>query len=120
MLRDGSFMVIAKASEEKVLVAGRRKWGPPDADDARRARGSLGRRADPDGAAGRPFRPHAALSTSPGFLGANRQIQAPASARLLPRLLSSCSSLRWVSPLFFQVVIDKVLVHRFAHHARRG
>jgi subfamily B ATP-binding cassette protein HlyB/CyaB len=108
MLRDGSFMVIAKASDEKVLVqspqTGRpelmtcdelaRVWDGGLILMARRAGLSdLARRFDVT-----------------WFLGAIQKYR-----RLLGEVLVASFFLQLfalVAPLFFQVVIDKVLVHR--------
>jgi subfamily B ATP-binding cassette protein HlyB/CyaB len=108
MLRDGTFMVIAKASDEKVLVqspqTGRpelmtcdelaRVWDGGLILMARRAGLSdLARRFDVT-----------------WFLGAIQKYR-----RLLGEVLVASFFLQLfalVAPLFFQVVIDKVLVHR--------
>ena len=92
MLRDGSFMVIAKASDDKVLVQSPQAPAP-GADDARRAVRDLGRRPDPDDPARRALRPRRAVSTSPGS-SARSANTAGCSARCWsPR--SSSSSSRW-------------------------
>ncbi|WP_234682575.1 type I secretion system permease/ATPase [Bradyrhizobium monzae] len=108
MLRDGSFMVIAKASADKVLVQSPQAQRPVfmERDElcalwdgglilmARRAGLSdLGRRFD--------------ITWFIGAIGKYR--------RLLGEVVAASFFLQLfalVSPLFFQVVIDKVLVHR--------
>jgi len=108
MLRDGGFMVIAKASADKVLVQSPQAQRPVmmDRDElcaiwdgglilmVRRAGLSdLGRHFD-----------------ITGFIGAIGKYR-----RLLGEVLAASFFLQLfalVSPLFFQVVIDKVLVHR--------
>ncbi|AHY51066.1 type I secretion system permease/ATPase [Bradyrhizobium japonicum] len=108
MLRDGSFMVIAKASADKVLVQSPQARGPVlmERDElcaiwdgglilmARRARLSdLGRHFD--------------ITWFIAAIGKYR--------RLFGEVLAASFFLQLfalVSPLFFQVVIDKVLVHR--------
>ena len=108
MLRDGSFMVIAKASADKVLVQSPQAQRPVlmERDElcaiwdgglilmARRAGLSdLGRHFD--------------ITWFIGAIGKYR--------RLLGEVLAASFFLQLfalVSPLFFQVVIDKVLVHR--------
>ncbi|WFU69036.1 type I secretion system permease/ATPase [Bradyrhizobium sp. CB2312] len=108
MLRDGSFMVIAKATTDKVLVQSPQAQRPVfmERDElvalwdgslilmARRAGLSdLGRRFD--------------ITWFIGAIGKYR--------RLLGEVVAASFFLQLfalVSPLFFQVVIDKVLVHR--------
>ncbi|QOZ68736.1 type I secretion system permease/ATPase [Bradyrhizobium arachidis] len=108
MLRDGSFMVIAKATADKVLVQSPQAQRPVfmERDElvalwdgslilmARRAGLSdLGRRFD--------------ITWFIGAIGKYR--------RLLGEVVAASFFLQLfalVSPLFFQVVIDKVLVHR--------
>ena len=108
MLRDGSFMVIAKASDEKVLVQ-----SPQTRRPVLMTRDEL--RAIWDGGLILMAR-RAGLSDLTRrfditwFLGAIRKYQ-----RLLGEVLVASFFLQLfalVSPLFFQVVIDKVLVHR--------
>ena len=107
-LRDGTFMIIAKASEEKVLVQ-----SPSDRRPVLMTRGELGEIWD--GGLILMAR-RAGLSDLTRrfditwFLGAIRKYK-----RLLGEVLVASFFLQLfalVSPLFFQVVIDKVLVHR--------
>ena len=107
-LRDGRFMVVAKASEDKVLVQSPQDSRPTlmtraellevwDGDlilTTRRAGLSdIGRRFDVS-----------------WFLGAIHKYRHLLSEVLLASFFLQLFAL--VSPLFFQVVIDKVLVHR--------
>ena len=77
MLRDGSFMVIAKASDDKVLVQ-----SPATPRPVLMTRdelcGDLGRRTDPDDAARRAVRPRAPLRH---HLVPRRDREIPAAAR---------------------------------------
>jgi ATP-binding cassette, subfamily B, bacterial HlyB/CyaB len=108
LLRDGTFMVIAKASEEKVLVQ-----SPRDRRPLLMTRGELAEIWD----GGLILMARRAGLTDltrrfdiTWFLGAIRKYK-----RLLGEVLvaSFCLQLfALASPLFFQVVIDKVLVHR--------
>src|SRR4051794_29576578 len=107
-LRDGGFMVVAKASDDKVLVQ-----SPQDARPALMARDEL--LAIWDGGLILMTR-RAGLSDLgrrfdlTWFLGAIHKYR-----RLLGEVLVASFFLQTfalVSPLFFQVVIDKVLVHR--------
>ena len=108
MLRDGSFMVIAKASADKVLVQSPQAQRPVlmERDElcaiwdgglilmTRRARLSdLGRRFD--------------ITWFIGAIGKYRRLFGEVVAASFFLQLFAL-----VSPLFFQVVIDKVLVHR--------
>ena len=107
-LRDGSFMVVAKAAEEKVLVQ-----SPQDSRPALMTRAELG--AIWDGALILMTR-RAGLSDIgrrfdiTWFLGAIHKYRHLLSEVLVASFFLQVFAL--VSPLFFQVVIDKVLVHR--------
>ena len=70
----------------------------------------LGRRLDPDGAARRPVRPRRAASISPGSSARSANTGGCSARCWSPSFFLQLFAL--VSPLFFQVVIDKVLVHR--------
>ena len=107
-LRDGGFMVVAKASEDKVLVK-----SPQDSRPALMTRAELLEVWDGDlilttrraglSDIGRRF-------DVTWFLGAIHKYRHLLSEVLLASFLLQLFAL--VSPLFFQVVIDKVLVHR--------
>jgi ATP-binding cassette, subfamily B, bacterial HlyB/CyaB len=108
MLRDGTFMVIAKASDEKVLVQSPQTGHPELMTRDELARvwdGGLilmARRAGLSDLARR--------FDVTWFLGAIQKYR-----RLLGEVLVASFFLQLfalVAPLFFQVVIDKVLVHR--------
>ena len=107
-LRDGSFMVVAKAAEEKVLVQ-----SPQDSRPALMTRAELG--AIWDGGLILMTR-RAGLSDIgrrfdiTWFLGAIHKYRHLLSEVLVASFFLQVFAL--VSPLFFQVVIDKVLVHR--------
>jgi subfamily B ATP-binding cassette protein HlyB/CyaB len=107
MLRDGSFMIIAKAGEEKVLVQ------PPHARPTVMTREELA--AIWDGGLILMAR-RAGLTDLTRrfdiswFLGAIRKYKRLLGEVLLASFFLQLFAL--VSPLFFQVVIDKVLVHR--------
>jgi ATP-binding cassette, subfamily B, bacterial HlyB/CyaB len=107
-LRDGRFMVVAKASEDKVLVQ-----SPQDSRPALMTRAELLEVWDGDlilttrraglSDIGRRF-------DVSWFLGAIHKYRHLLSEVLLASFFLQLFAL--VSPLFFQVVIDKVLVHR--------
>ena len=107
-LRDGGFMVVAKAAEEKVLVQ-----SPQDSRPALMTRAELG--AIWDGGLILMTR-RAGLSDIgrrfdiTWFLGAIHKYRHLLSEVLVASFFLQVFAL--VSPLFFQVVIDKVLVHR--------
>jgi len=107
-LRDGSFMVVAKAAEAKVLVQ-----SPQDSRPALMTRAELG--AIWDGGLILMTR-RAGLSDIgrrfdiTWFLGAIHKYRHLLSEVLVASFFLQVFAL--VSPLFFQVVIDKVLVHR--------
>jgi ATP-binding cassette, subfamily B, bacterial HlyB/CyaB len=107
-LRDGSFIVVAKAAEEKVLVQ-----SPQDSRPALMTRAELG--AIWDGGLILMTR-RAGLSDIgrrfdiTWFLGAIHKYRHLLSEVLVASFFLQVLAL--VSPLFFQVVIDKVLVHR--------
>jgi ATP-binding cassette, subfamily B, bacterial HlyB/CyaB len=108
LLRDGSFMVIAKASEEKVLAQ-----SPGDRRPMLMTRGELTEIWD----GGLILMARRAGLTDltrrfdiTWFLGAIRKYKRLLGEVLLASFFLQLFAL--VSPLFFQVVIDKVLVHR--------
>ena len=107
-LRDGGFMLLAKATEDKVLVQS------PQTGPVLMTREEFVAVWDGglilDGPPGRPGGRRAAASTSAGSWARSTSTAACWARCWSPR--SSCSSSRLISPLFFQVVIDKVLVHR--------
>src|SRR5215470_8679284 len=107
-LRDGSFMVVAKAGEEKVLVQ-----SPQDLRPALMTEAELG--AVWDG--GLILMTRRAELSDIGcrfditwFLGAIHKYRYLFGEVLVASFFLQLFAL--VSPLFFQVVIDKVLVHR--------
>jgi subfamily B ATP-binding cassette protein HlyB/CyaB len=108
VLRDGTFMIIAKASEEKVLVQ-----SPGDRRPTLMTRGELAEIWD----GGLILMARRAGLTDltrrfdiTWFLGAIRKYKRLLGEVLLASFFLQLFAL--VSPLFFQVVIDKVLVHR--------
>src|SRR5690349_21289563 len=108
VLRDGSFMVIAKAGEEKILVQ-----SPWDQRPALMTRSELD--AIWDG--GLILMARRASLSDLGrrfdiswFLGAINKYRALLGEVLVASFFLQLFAL--VSPLFFQIVIDKVLVHR--------
>ncbi len=108
LLRDGTFMIIAKASEEKVLVQ-----SPGDRRPTLMTRGELAEIWD----GGLILMARRAGLTDltrrfdiTWFLGAIRKYKRLLGEVLLASFFLQLFAL--VSPLFFQVVIDKVLVHR--------
>ena len=109
ILKDGSYLLLGKVGDDKLLAQAPLEPRPRRAE-ARGAGSDLGRAHGADDQAALADRSGAALRR---HLVHGRHPQVPPSPGRGPAgARSSCSCSALVSPLFFQVVIDKVLVHR--------